>query len=538
MEAKLTLKSLKLQNYATFENQTINFHPLFNSIVGETGSGKSLVLDALHMSFGGRASKDAIRKNSTFATIETIFSPSSDNIFDYFDSIGHPIEEEIIIKRIIYTSGKSKNFLNYQSCSLNLLSQVSRVFIDIIGQFENQKLLSEEYQIKLLDDYSNISKKVLDYKQKYFTYKNLKKELEVLYEEKSNSVQKKEYLKFQISKLEDLDLSIDNEENLKKKKNAHINHEKKAKAILNIEETLNQSDHSILNQFQSIKKEIDNISIDQILYNKMLSIISEIEDFSFEVSKYNIDHNAIDYNIEDIMEELDAYQQLKRKFNTDTTGLYELLAHFKKDLYLLENIDLKIEVLENKINELEISLYLSSNEIHQKREKASKVLSTKITSLINKLNMEGASVKIEILKLQSLRESGISKLNFLVETNPGEGPYLLKKIASGGELSRIFLSLRQILGERSSISVFLFDEIDAGVGGDTAIKIGKALKDVSLNGQVIAITHLPQIANFSNQLIAVDKKSVSNKDEWKTHSNITLYNNKSKKDYITQMQIL
>lgn len=539
MKDGLILETLKIQNFATFTNQLLSFDKHFNSIVGETGSGKSLILDALQLILGARADKKLVRKESEFASIEAVFSCNDKEIKDFFDSIGFPFEDEIIIKRIIYSNGKSKSYLNMENCHVNTLLQISRKYIDLVGQFENQKLLAEEYQLKLLDGFANIHGEFKNYTLEYEKLKTLQVKLIELTEFKNKSIEKKEFLQFQIAELEKLDPSVEDELELKRKKDLILNREKNHKKLSEANYLLSDSDSSMTQMMTRLTRLLSDISIDESLQKRLSNLKIDLEDFSYEISKIS-NEEMEELVIDEVMERLDFYQRVKRKFNCETNALVDLLEKYKSEFSMIEFADLDIKKILNQIDSQSNICFSLANKIHSIRVEKALDLSKQLTTFITSLNMKGAKVDLRLSKTEQLTGNGISALNFYAQTNPGEGFYPIKDIASGGELSRILLALRQVLSTTGSISVFLFDEIDTGVGGETAIKIGKALKEVSKQSQVIAITHLPQIANYSDRLLIVDKKSTADNDdsETRTYSFVKQIDSCDINEYIKEMQAL
>ncbi len=534
MNGRINLSSLSLKNFATFTNQDISFTDQFNTIVGETGSGKSLILDALQLCFGARADKSLVRKGSDFASIEALFNFTDSSISEYFDSIGYPTEDEIHIKRIIYSSGKSKTYLNYSSCPLATVNKVTRNFIDLVGQFENQKLLSENHQLKLLDQFSNNSKIYKEFKLSFNSLKQLQDQLTRLNIKKEESLQRKDFLEFQIKELANLDPTLEDEQTLKRQKDKLVNAEENQKVIERVNYLLSDSDYSILGQLSALEREL---SQNDDLLEKTHEAKNILEDISYEISKN--DSDEADENIlEEIIERLDHYQKLKRKYRCETEELENILYSYQKEYNSIENIDGNINKCLKEIDQQTNICHELASKLHTKRVKNAKVLSKQLSSIVNKLNMKGAIIDFKIDKSEVLLPSGISKLKIIAQTNPGEGFYPLSLIASGGELSRILLAMRQTLSSKDSISVFLFDEIDTGIGGETAIKIGKALQEVATKSQVIAITHLPQIANFSNQVIHVDKKTFKEDKKMRTISEANIYKDKEISPLIKQMQAI
>lgn len=530
--SSLHLHSLSLNNFATFENQFIEFNDNFNAIIGETGSGKSLILDALQMVFGHRADKKLIRKGSEFSTIEAVFTSCDPNIQDYFNSIGHPFENnEVVIKRIIYASGKSKTYLNYQSCPLSLLNSFSKKFIDLVGQFDNQKLLSEEYQLTLLDSFAGLSSKVIEYKVTYESISSFSKQLKSLQSKQSQMAQREDYLKFQLSEIESLDPSLADEEDLILKKDRVMNFEKRQGLFDNLLSLLSDGDVNILSQLKlAINLSNKDVIIGSEEINKLSEAYALIEDCSYNISKeLSTDHQ--DESIEEIISRLDSYQILKRKFGGTTASIIEHHNSFENELNSLMSVDQQIIDIQNSLIKLTAHAHSLANKLHKERVRASLQLSKELTLRVRSLKMEGATTEIKVSKLNEINGTGFSDVSFFAETNPGEGYYKIKEIASGGELSRILLSLRQILATNDSISIFLFDEIDTGIGGETALCIGKALEEVSKQSQVIAITHLPQIATYAQKLVSVSKSTINNR----TISSVDVIVGNKRSDFVVAM---
>ncbi len=540
MNSVLKIDNLLINNFATIKNQSIDFSNGFNVIVGETGSGKSLILDALQLTFGARAEKKLVRKDCEFSTVEVSFSIENSGykkIKKFCDELGFPFEDSIHIKRVIYKEGNSKAFLNHQSCPLNILTKFTRKFIDLVGQFENQKLLSPEYQLKLLDSFARIDSNFKKFSELYTSLKSLNQELDDLEGRIENREREIDYLEFQLSEFESLNPSLEEEEKLIQEKNSILNIEK----IDSLAEefkylTFEENDGGFLSRFKSVSSKILNMSFEDsdLIQNK----VESIENTLFEIDELLRGKSGAvqdsDEKIEEVLDLLDRYQKLKRKFNLSTEELSDKRDILQNDLEKLKSIENCIESLKTKITEVKEQCLNLALELHRNRTAAASNLSKELTRVIQKLNMEGASIKFNCEETSDLSSNGLTKLELLAETNPGEGFHNLSKIASGGELSRILLSLRHLMTTQDSISVFLFDEIDTGIGGKTALKIGEMLKEISTSSQVIAITHLPQIASFSNNLVAVEKKTIDSR----TESKVSVLSDKAIKGYINQMASL
>ncbi len=507
IHGKLNLSELVLKNFATFEDQTINFGNGFNTIVGETGSGKSLILDALQMILGSRADKKLVRRDCDFSTIEAIFICNDQEIKDFFNNEGFPFDEdEIIIKRIIYGSGKTKSYLNFQQCSLQILQRFAKRFIDLVGQFENQKLLSEKYQLVLLDNYSKNNTLLESFQSTYKKLLDINTQIETLKTKRENHAQRLDYINFQLDEIEKVNPNTQEELSLLKQKQVIMNLEDRSKFISSVNNIFDDS-VGLNNALGSLEKEISSAQsfIDKEIFDTFLTAKELLSDIQYKVSSYE-ETNIEDINLDDIVEKLDGYQKLKRKFSTDTDGLSRIFEELTQEKKSLTNIEDNLLDLEKQSLLFTEESFKIATALHDTRVKSSKLLSSELTKAIRSLRMNGSTIKIEVAKNTTMTSAGISQINFLAETNPGEGYYKVKDAASGGELSRILLSIRKILSSQDSINIFLFDEIDTGIGGETALKIGEALKGVSNKSQVIAITHLPQIAKFADKLVLVSKK--------------------------------
>lgn len=536
----LNFSKLNLKNFATFDDQEIHFDSNFNAIVGETGSGKSLILDALQLILGHRADKKLIRKDCDFAIVEAILKCNDPNISKYFIDSGYPFDDsEIVIKRILYKTGKTKSYLNHQSCSLSTLTDFSKNFIDLVGQFENQKLLSDDYQLKLLDNYSTNNTLTGEYKKTYDSYLQAKRELEEAERKNSEYSQKMDYLNFQIKELEQLSPKTEREFELLEKKRLLQNLEENRDSVAHLNQLFDGT-HSSVGVLDLLNK-IDHLINDKLLDEESLNSFQvakeNIADLNYKInSSLDIDFNEGEF--EEVLSELDRYQKLKRKFNVDTEGLITIYKNFLQEKDEIQNTSDTVQVYKGRINNLFDSCKDIAKKIHDRRVINSKTLAKKLSLEIQNLRMLGATIKIQLTENETLTKSGISNIEFLAETNPGEGFYKIKDIASGGELSRILLALRTVLSTRDSISIFLFDEIDSGIGGETALTVGKALSQVANSSQVIAITHLPQIANFSQKLIMVSKDVINKNSEERTISVIKEISGKQLKEQVQHMGAL
>jgi DNA repair protein RecN (Recombination protein N) len=414
-----------------------------------------------------------------------------------------------------------------------VLNKFSKTFVDLVGQFENQKLTTPEYQMSLLDQFCENDILLSDYETTYESYKKTLLKIEKFKEALKDKGQREDYLRFQMRELEQLKPSAEEETKLLALKGQILNKEENSKDLAQLNHFLSDGEVSLLTLIGEAGKIIDkpahflsDSAIDQFQQLKNLA-----EDFSYELSKVSLDEE-VDVSIDDVLEDLDRYQKLKRKFNVETNELQSLYHQFLAEIDQLEETERRLQEALLEKESVENRLYGLATKLHRKREKSSAQLSELISTGLKELNMEGATFKIDVTKLNTLGSTGLSLVNFEAETNKGEGFFKIKDIASGGELSRILLCLRQIVASEDTINIFFFDEIDTGIGGETAVKIAKALKKVSSRSQVLAITHLAQIAREVDDIIFVEKKRLQVDDFTRTISCVSTKTGKDREEVI------
>jgi DNA repair protein RecN (Recombination protein N) len=523
MESNFYLKQLIIQNFATFKNQAIHFRPGFNAIIGETGSGKSLVLDALQFILGARADKKVVRKDTDYSLIEASFQCEDPSVMKFLENEGYPLEsKELIIKRLIYKNGSTKTYINHLSCTVTFLASFAKRYIDLVGQFENQKLLSESYQLHLLDHYGKLGEEVQAYQKTLHLYKDLSTKLLQLDQSRTHREQRLDYLNYQLQEIEKLNPSSQDEEELLKKKNLLMNVEKNQKISFQLKDIFEggEGQPGLLSQMKMLNTLLlknkdffeDHLADASEIDDKLHILLMDIE------KKFDIELDP--QELEGVIERLDIYHKLKKKFGGSVETILQSQVEFLKERDHLQELDFNLEDIKEKILTLKRDLERMSKELHKKRTQHAVKLSKELTQRVQNLKMNGATIKLMLEELTDFNEGGITRANFVAETNPGEGFFKVKDIASGGELSRILLAVRQILSAYDSISIFLFDEIDTGIGGETANCIGKALCEVAKDGQVIAITHLPQIAQFAEVLILVQKDIQNQNKTSRTESSV------------------
>lgn len=520
----LILQTLKLQNFATFKSHEVSFSAGLNAIVGETGSGKSLLLDALQLVFGGRADKRVVRLGTETAIVEAIFYFINEEVEKSLEDLGFPADgNEIVIKRMVKRDGTSKCWLNHMTCSLSQLVSFCRRYVDLVGQFENQKLLSDTYQLRLLDQFGGTTELAESYRHKLSEFRTTLDEKISLERSQHERAQRLDYLDYQINEINELNPREGEEEELVQIKNDFLNQERKQMLLLQLEELIDGSESgvglsSISRTGRSLIAKNQNL-VSSGFSEKFSTLEILIDDIRTELRNMNIKELNAD-ELQDVIDRLDTYQKLKRKFGGSVNSIIASRAQFIAEADSLRSADISLSEITKRISSQEAGLSSLADQLHGKRLNSATDFSAQLTSAVRDLKMVGAEIKLSLERTNELTEQGFTRLNFLAQTNPGEGFYKVKEIASGGELSRILLALRKVLATHDSISIFLFDEIDTGMGGETALHIGKSLKKVSEQSQVVTITHLPQIASFADKLILVSKETTEENSSDRTESKV------------------
>lgn len=409
------------------------------------------------------------------------------------------------------------------ACSLGQLVTFSRRYIDLVGQFENQKLLSDGYQLRLLDQFGQTTDLAKEMKEQLDIYRALREERDQLERSQSEREQRLDYLDFQINEIDSLGPIDGEEEELIALKNDYLNHEKKQLLHHQISEIVEGGEQgggfaSLIRSGRSLFAK--NAAIIPAHFSEKFTLLeSAFEELS--ASFRSLSTKELDAEeLQKAIERLDLYQKLKRKFGGSVATIIESRAQFEAEATRLREIETDLGSLFKKLHIAEQAVQRLADKLHEKRAEKAIAFSKELTRCVQELKMTGAEIRLEVERSQELSDAGYTRLSFLAQTNPGEGFFRVKEIASGGELSRILLALRQVLATHDSISIFLFDEIDTGMGGETALHIGKSLKKVSLNSQVVTITHLPQISTFADRLIVVSKTTTEQVEGDRTESTV------------------
>ncbi len=511
------LLNLLIKNFAIIDDIEINFKPGFTVVTGETGSGKSIIINAINILVGERASIDYIKTGCEKAYLQATFLVQNNKkLKDFIDENDIILEDEkLIITRVISRDGNSSIKVNGIITPLQIIKKLGELLIDIHNQHENTYLLNSSNHIHLVDNYGKIN--TSKFKALYSEYKALKEEYEII----TNASEMNEKLaiyEYQLSELEKANIMPGEEEELKAKKLEITNFEKIYNSLTNIRSKLLETGGT-LELLNEVMKNFQKISSYNETYQNKLNVVTDsyyslcdiAEEVSHELNRLSFDENTIN----EIEERLYLIQNLKRKYNLSTDDFSAVLDDLKTKIEQIKNREEIIEKLKLDLSKKYEELKEEALILSAKRKEIALELTEKIVSILKKLYMEKVALKIDIISEQNnneyvFNENGIDKIEFLIRTNTGEDLKPLKKIASGGELSRIMLALKSIFATTQEINTIIFDEIDTGVSGKVANALGMVMKDLSNNIQVITITHLPQIVSFADEHLKIIKEQTEN----------------------------
>jgi len=530
------LFNLSIENVALIEKADINFSDGFSVLTGETGAGKSILIGSLNMLLGERVSKEFIRHGKNYAYVEGLFyvDDSVKDELSKFD-IEPDDENSVIISRKITHDGKNLCKAGGKTVPVAVLKDLGRSLINIHGQHDNQALLDSKCHISFLDAYCKKSDSdiFIKYNEIYKELVESNRELEEYNIDETEKARKIDLLQFEIDEITAAELTVGEEDELKIKRNFVKNKEQFTKSCAGAISVLYENDEeSAYNLVSQALRLIDKVADDSTekLSEKINDILYNIEDVASDIrhqlDKINID----DISLDEIEERLDLIYRLKRKYGNSEEEILAYCDNAQKELDKITFSDEKKAELLEKIKKLNDEAQKTARKISSIRSKNALVIENEINSQLKELNMEGASFKISFLESE-LSKTGIDKVEFMISTNRGEPEKQLSKIISGGELSRIMLALKNVLTDGDYAETLIFDEIDTGISGITAGKVGSKLSEIAKKKQVICVTHLPQIAALSDNHFKISKSST----ETKTNTYVKLLSKEEKIEEIAYM---
>lgn len=530
------ITSLSIENFALIDKLSINFSNGFSTITGETGAGKSILLGALGLVLGKRADLTSLKNKNEKCIIEAHFQISNYNLHSFFASNDLDYEDETIIRREILPSGKSRAFINDTPVNLQELQDLSLFLIDIHSQHQTQELSEEDFQFQIIDSIANHQDVIAQYELFLKSFKKQKNDLSLLQLQIQQALKDQDYHSFLLDELLEADLiSCDQSEleaTLEKLTHVEVIKENLVKASLLANEEQFGVLHNLKEMKIALQKASSLSSVYHSLFERLNSALIELDDVAKEMNNESENLTNDPELLESINQKLQLIYTLQKKHQVTTIAeLLEIQNELDRKVISVTDIENQIVSLENSIKDNEFKLNQLSNVIHENRVKAIPILSQKLIEILEQLGMPYVRFNIEINLSSSYFKNGKDELQFLFSANKGSDFGLLKKVASGGEMSRIMLAVKAILAQYSKLPTIIFDEIDTGVSGEIANKMGDIMKEMSSTMQVFTITHLPQIAAKGSTHFKVFK-TVFNEQ---THSELKLLSSEERVIEIAQM---
>ncbi|MEQ6376497.1 DNA repair protein RecN [Bacillaceae bacterium S4-13-58] len=509
------LVELSIKDFAIIDEISIPFQEGLTVLTGETGAGKSIIIDAIQLLVGGRGSVEYVRHQTDKAEIEGLFSieDPSHPVFQKAKDLGIDLEDDgmLVLHRTMTSSGKSICRINRKLVTLGILREIGQSLIDVHSQHESQQLMDVERHLEFLDLFD--SKKMVplltDFQKNYSQFEQVKKRLKELSQNEQEMAQRIDLLSFQLKELQEAHLEPGEDEALEEKRNDLLNFEKYYEALQQSYEALHGENRALdwlshaMTSLEPLKNKSTNL---QKKIEDFTSAYYFIEEFSFEIRN---DLDSLEYDpdqLDDIEDRLNELHRLKRKYGYTVEEIIDYAATIENELDELTHRETHVANLEKQIEMIQKDLLLEAKQIHDVRLKMAEKIVKEIHDELKDLYLEKTKFDIEFQTAEKfLTKKGIDRIRFLISTNPGEPLKDLNKVASGGELSRIMLALKQIFSRHQKITSVIFDEVDTGVSGRVAQAIAEKIYSISTHSQVLCISHLPQVASMADTHYRIEK---------------------------------
>ncbi len=509
------LNSLKIENIAVIESADISFDTGLNVLTGETGAGKSIIIDSINAVLGERTSKELVRTGTNAASVTAFFTNISDETVAKLNEIGIENEEDnsLLISRKISAEGKNNCRINGATTTVSMLKELGKTLVDIHGQHDNRSLLLKDNHCAYIDKLASNEKILSQYVTCYKNFIAIKKELKSLTNSEEENERNSEIYRFQIDEIVKAQVKPGEIDELIIKRNKLVNAEKISKAFSDAYNILNGEGENAgaLLRIKNVSESLSSVSeltgINETLQN-MMNAIYTLEDCTQSI-KNNLD--SVEFNaqlLEETEERLDLLTRLTKKYNTDEEGLTAVYEDLKIKLDNIDSSGARINVLTEELDKAGQLMLEAAEALTNSRMKTADSFTKKVAEELKFLDMPNVTFVVD-RKEKALGLTGRDDIEFLISANIGESPKPLVKISSGGELSRIMLAIKNVLSEKDDILTMIFDEIDTGISGQAATKVAKKLYDVSAGKQVICVTHLSQIASFADTHLFINKESAN-----------------------------
>jgi DNA repair protein RecN (Recombination protein N) len=515
LSALFMLKNLSIQNYALIERLNLSPHQAFNVVTGETGAGKSIMLGAIGLILGNRADKKVLFDEEEKCVVEAIFDISEYQMASIFEDEGLDYEQNTVIRREISANGKSRAFVNDTPVTLEVLAKITQRLIDIHSQHDNLLLSAEDYQRYILDSYAQNQNFLQAYQEAFKNYQKHLKAYQNLLAEQANAQKEFDYNKFLLEELQKANLLVGEQESLEQELGILENAEELKAKLSEGLVSLQEGDFAVLTVLRNLNKILEKLSEYAPDYERLSerteTVLEELKDVSQELESL---YESTEYDperIEQIQVRLDEIERLQKKHRVSSiTELLTIQADLELKVQKVLNFDEELAKHRQQSEESFEIVKKQAVELSQKRKAVVEQIEKEIATLFVELGMPNAVLKIEVQETEPTI-SGIDKVGFLFSANKGIAPQEIKNVASGGEFSRLMLAIKYILAGKTAMPTLVFDEIDTGISGEIALKMGKMMQEMSKKHQILTITHLPQIAAQGDKHYFVYKEDTHNR---------------------------
>ena len=529
------LQKLSISNYALIASLSVDLDNGFTAITGETGAGKSILLGALGFVLGNRADTNILFDETKKCVVEAIFILNDERLKDFFEENDIDFEKECIVRRELNPQKKSRAFINDTPVSLQILKELGSQLVDIHSQHDSLLLCNPNFQLSLLDDAANNQTLLLDYQKSFKSYTTKKNELDILRQKAINNIDENDYLKFQLDELLKAELVENEYDELNQKIELLENQEEINRLLMGSTTLIEDSEASLLDGVNTLINNIGRLCRYMPELNSMAerlhSVKIELKDICSDLNNLHDDSSDIS-SLETLQERFDMIQRLMMKHHlNDYPQLLQLREDIKSKVDEFANIDDIVADKEREVKALEKELFAKADELNKRRMKAKHSFEKEVTSVIRQLAMPHGVFEIKVENTKELTSNGTDIVTFMFSANKGYAPENMAKAASGGELSRLMLAIKSIAAKNNYIPTLIFDEIDTGVSGEVASKLGDIMNEMGETLQLMSITHLPQIASKAKHHFFVYKTVVDDK----TRSNIKSLTREERIDEIAKM---
>ncbi|WP_028389470.1 DNA repair protein RecN [Legionella fairfieldensis] len=530
------LTTLRIENFAIVKHLDLDFTQGMTAFTGETGAGKSIMIDALMLALGGRADASVIRSGEERCDISACFQIDelSEPAQWLLEHDIHCMDGEILLRRVLYVEGRSKSYINGQPFPLQKVKELSEMLVHIHGQHQHQTLMLHPAHRQQLDQYANHSELLTEVTALYKQCQKIKQELDNLLNQHKQT-DKIELLRFQIDELTALDLqdnemqTLHEEHQLLHHAHDYLQHAQRIQYLLNDDEpAICQGLNQVLHSLQALPQENPAVKTASELINGALI---QCEEASDEMRRFSEQVYLDPQRLQEVEQRISVLHHAARKYHVDASQLPNYVDHLQSELEALENSESRQACLQQQYNQQKQAFEAAALKLRQSRQFHARKLAEEISQIIRQLGMPSGYVEIEMTPLEKMQPHGLDKVEYKVCTNPGTTPDALTKIASGGELSRISLAIQMITAQRGATPTLLFDEVDVGIGGATAALVGQLLRKLGERLQVFCVTHQPQVASCAHHHFVVEKYS----DGEQTYSRILSLTSEEKIDELARM---